>query len=1019
MEFVFGISSERPKRNGMKPRWEDETITAYSSHTYLQLMEKLCNTSISKRRQYENDSSIHAHLWKLKISSEKNFMMNPRDDSDSTLEMFQNETRRVRREARRLLHGNDEEGGVDGDSDDDASDSEDGDDSDVEHENRYRPSIVIHTPEQEQFDDSDNEEGEIISATHTLSKTHLPQGTMITVTYDYGSTTKLYLKVLHCRPSVVQSLLSYFTTDVSEADIKKALDAVPAYKLPKDKQIDAFYPHFSKIVMGKYVPIIQPTEGEVDTRDGHMNQNDITSSIILGKSACIRTKEDIQFCAIEGRTGNDVMHCVAMESIYDFLDIAEQAWTPRNENEDADNLTRFRHDCIMRHLVAADNDELYTSLQEMIDQDGGYGAKHVIVRGKKDCKKPSGFDFEKVFPLTFKMLTGDYFRWFQFKNNILHVLVGRGVGPYHRDYENHQILKTWRYSFESFHDVLCAVEASWVWKGKTMTCNQFLMDYDEFVGPSNLSKDPPVLGKEEECVTIVSNSDLKKLVTALAITQEEGINILYSGHNDGTLTKWDLDDNTQIWSKVIYKQDPEGRGNDQMGNDLNLSSTFGVAGIAIRPAIGTVTTDHVIWTWTHAPGGYPEENIENCTSSELSCWNQAGVNIKRLACDVGEDEEGDSVNPSIGPVVFCDLNYQCKDSSCRWFPSIVVGMQCCTQAIDWKGDYSEFDLDLTQIKSSEGNIRVFDEKSGEECDSWIDKMCMIKSLAVVPKKYVISLSFTKGCGFPEALILWDVYNPGCPFSRLDFCSAQSMSIPKERLGGVCGLNAHGNYITFVDDYGARIAGAIVKKDEDGEPFIKFNGYGEVNRHILGMSCIGRAAVCGDFGAMANEDDSTVCVFKTSSCADHEDLDKRKISRREFRQIGEEDEEEEEEYSYAGRKMLTGMVKFPRFGGNKPIRKKETTFESFAIASQNRENPSDGLGNGGPTSLAMRGKFLIVGYSNGTITRAPFLPPEFELGDEDDVSANHLSCTSDIPSDMWNNPTLAPPEEDSAGQCIIS
>jgi hypothetical protein len=29
--------------------------------------------------------------------------------------------------------------------------------------------------------------------------------------------------------------------------------------------------------------------------------------------------------------------------------------------------------------------------------------------------------------------------------------------------------------------------------------------------------------------------------------------VLYSGHDDGSLVKWSLDDNKQIWSKQIYK----------------------------------------------------------------------------------------------------------------------------------------------------------------------------------------------------------------------------------------------------------------------------------------------------------------------------------------------------------------------------------------------------------------------------------------------------------------------------------
>jgi hypothetical protein len=1001
MEFVFGISDERPKKtDNNEHQWEDERITASSSHTYLQLMEKLCETSIKKRREYDNDYSIHEHLWNLKISSFENFMKpNAREDP---MVMFEEIARLQRRAARRNHREED-------DDSEDVSEGEDSDDSDVENENRYRPTVVIHCPGGEQLaQDNDFDDDELVSATEHLSATHLPQGTMVTVTYDYGSTTTLYLKVLSCRPSAVQALLTYFApSEASETDIKKALDTVPAYKLPKDKQIDAFFPNLSKIIMGKYVPIIQLAEGETDV-GGYINRDGIISSVILGKYACITTEKDVQFCAIEGRSGNDMMHCVAMEDVNEFLDTAEQAWMPRDENNDPDNLSRYRYECIMRHLVEANNDELYASYQKMIDEDEGFGPKHLLVKGNKD-RKPSGFDFEKVFPLTYKMLTGDYFRWFELKKDVLRVIVGRGIGPHHRDYHKKQILKTWKCSFESFHDVLCAVEASWVWKGKTMTPNQFLKRHDKFVGPSNPSKNPPILGKEEECVKIADGNDLKKLVTALAVTQEDGINILYSGHDDGTLSKWNLDDNTQVWSKMIYQQNPEGRPDESISDDLWLRGTFGVAGIVIRPQKGSSTTsEHVIWTWSHAPEGYAEGNYEDRTPAKLSCWNKMGNLIKRLACDVGEDEEGEDAYPTISSVVFCDLNYECKDDANRWFPCIVVGMQCCTQAIDWKGDYTNFSLSRTQRESSEGNIRIFDESSGEELESWIENMCMIKSLAVVPKKYIISLSVADGPGFPEALILWDAYNPGFPLSRIDFCSAQYRSMPNERLDGVCGLSVHGKHIVIKERYGTRIAGAIISNDTNGEPFLKFNGYGEVNQFRDFDSCIGRAAKCGNYGAMANEAYSTVWLFKTSSCADHEDLDREKMGIMEARYS---EEDEDSPHFHAGRKMSTGMVQFPRFGGNKPNRKRKKA-EWMAFADEDR---SDGLGNGGPVSLAMRGRFLISGYSNGRIVRAPLLPSEFELED-DGVSANHDSCTSDIPSD-WHSPILALP--DVTDNCVIT
>ncbi len=68
------------------------------------------------------------------------------------------------------------------------------------------------------------------------------------------------------------------------------------------------------------------------------------------------------------------------------------------------------------------------------------------------------------------------------------------------------------------------------------------------------------------------------------------------------------------------------------------------------------------------------------------------------------------------------------------------------------------------------------------------------------------------------------------------------------------------------------------------------------------------------------------------------------------------------------------------------------------------------GNGGPVSVAMRGQWIVTGYSNGTIARAQLLAPEFKLPDDSSLSANHLSSTSDLPPDEWDNPMLGFPND---------
>ncbi len=126
---------------------------------------------------------------------------------------------------------------------------------------------------------------------------------------------------------------------------------------------------------------------------------------------------------------------------------------------------------------------------------------------------------------------------------------------------------------------------------------------------------------------------------------------------------------------------------------------------------------------------------------------------------------------------------------------------------------------------------------------------------------------------------------------------------------------------FAYENGKRIAGAIIDEDSNRDPEIHSNGYGRI--HLVGYdgSYIGRMATLnGEYSVMTNEEDSNVWLFKTGDCGNHQDLDRRKVNNRnDAFQLGADDDETSP-YFHAGRKMATGMIHFPEFGGNKPKRK---------------------------------------------------------------------------------------------------
>lgn len=87
----------------------------------------------------------------------------------------------------------------------------------------------------------------------------------------------------------------------------------------------------------------------------------------------------------------------------------------------------------------------------------------------------------------------------------------------------------------------------------------------------------------------------------------------------------------------------------------------------------------------------------------------------------------------------------------------------------------------------------------------------------------------------------------------------------------------------------------------------------------------------------------------------------------------EDEGDEDATRYAGRDLAAGKVSFPSWGGKAPKRKKTRLLSDSLASPEEDEDEDDGQGEEGPVTLAMNGKWLLAGFSNGTIHRSLLLP----------------------------------------------
>ena len=499
-----------------------------------------------------------------------------------------------------------------------------------------------------------------------------------------------------------------------------------------------------------------------------------------------------------------------------------------------------------------------------------------------------------------------------------------------------------------------------------------------------------LVAKKEEAVVVSRCQDKKKLVTALAVSEDpDGQPFLYSGHDDGTVTKWNLQDNKKIWSKQIYPDESE-EEEGRFRYSFSVSYTTGVAGLVVRPDPSRKGR-HLLYTWTNGEGDE--------TPHSLKVWSGTdGSFVREHICHLGNDDEGQEACPDITTVVFCPLLLQGK-----LVDSVIVGFHCLCSALDYGESYTNFSL-VASEKHSEGNILPFYEHPTDgtgSMESWRGHRGMIQAMAVVHDRFLLSYSIQPGHGFPDAMILWNLHEPGVPLFRKDLWDP-SKNIYKQsrtRLLSVCGISVQGCDILLADEHGRRVATVKVKK----EGSFSLEGYAQTGRvGDEAGSFHGRMAMSKSFAAVANEGDSTVWIYKIEGNAEHPKLDRGDGDRRVFK------DSESGPEKWTGREIAVAKVEIPEFGGNTPSSKKQKRNHQvggvFMLRPLSEQPKDDGLGHGGPITLAIGGRNLITGFSNGTITNTT-LPEKFSEESEEIVSANHLASCASLRSSEWYRPML--------------
>ena len=305
-----------------------------------------------------------------------------------------------------------------------------------------------------------------------IRKMDLQEGDLMKFTYDFGSTTCVYFKVfaigeveglideypkkysfdisnpasLTCiqnrilhGPLTAESLrlsakgFNFGARFVSLLERQTILESVPAYGVIKKLRLDSRFPHFSKAVI----------------RGG------VNHIFSMGLSSVLTREDDSTFAKI---ANNQFFANMTFQSLNEFLSISEKAYNP-NTNSPA-----WFMKCVYPANLSANEEENYNKYARKIKTRGPEVIFHRYSEREKKMAiaslKRLQFDFAKLFPRTSSQLTSGRFRWFSYKGGTLRVCVGRADAS--GDCPVEHILREWQGGpFESFHDLMCAVESSW------------------------------------------------------------------------------------------------------------------------------------------------------------------------------------------------------------------------------------------------------------------------------------------------------------------------------------------------------------------------------------------------------------------------------------------------------------------------------------------------------------------------------------------------------------------------------
>jgi hypothetical protein len=337
---------------------------------------------------------------------------------------------------------------------------------------------------------------------------------------------------------------------------------------------------------------------------------------------------------------------------------------------------------------------------------------------------------------------------------------------------------------------------------------------------------------------------------------------------------------------------------------------------------------------------------------------------------------------NVSCLVFADVSYA---PHFNWEDCMLVGIEEATDAPEYKDDFRDYDVKMTS--RYEGNILQYNLSvmGGDVISSWRGHCGPIRAMAVVPNKYLVSVSMHVGYEFPEKLIVWDLQDSGMPLRSITFVYDIHRNMPPIFSGLVGGIAICGSNVLLCGNYGDGLI--PIHLDESG---------GSLSLAMKGVLRLGQKQEGGDnyHGHMVgsgkdailiNEAMTDAWIYDIASLVDQPNL-RQDFSESDDR-VDTDEEEEEWMRHLRDRSRATGKMSFPRRGGaekkkKEKKRKQEDSddlscfgFEGFNFGSSDGDSDR----TGGPEVLAINGRYVLAGFRNGAILQGKFLPssPERE------------------------------------------